>query len=85
MERPISARAGGGKVTAMASNGRRSPQRPQIQHVAGGASVEEAAAIAVALERFLADTSPPPRAEPVSRWLRAALREGVEARQSFPL
>ena len=43
------------------------------------ASDSEAAAIVAAVERFLADTSPPPAeaAEPESGWLRAALREGV--------
>ena len=43
------------------------------------ATPEEAAAIAAALERFLADTAPAPTAsEPVSAWGRAALLEGVE-------
>jgi hypothetical protein len=44
------------------------------------ASAEEAAAITAAVERFLADTAPPPAADagPESGWLRAALREGVE-------
>jgi hypothetical protein len=44
------------------------------------ASPQEAAAIVAAVERFLADTTPPPaaEAETESGWLRAALREGVE-------
>jgi hypothetical protein len=43
------------------------------------ASSQEAAAIAAALEQFVRDTSgpPEPRSEPVSRWGRAALLEGV--------
>jgi hypothetical protein len=47
--------------------------------VTASASPEEAAAIAAALERFLADTAPAP--EPVSQvggWLRTALAEGVD-------
>ena len=45
------------------------------------ASDEEAEAIVTALERFLAETAPAP-AQPAeqSRWQRAALREGVGAR-----
>jgi hypothetical protein len=47
--------------------------------IAPGASLEEAAAIVAALERYVADTAPPP-ANPSSRrsgWLRTALLEGV--------
>ncbi len=46
--------------------------------IAPGASPEEAAAIVAALERFVFDTAPPPPppARP-SRWLRAALLEGI--------
>ena len=48
------------------------------------ASPEEAAAIAAALERFLWETSPVPRASaPRSRWQEAALREGVSVRGQF--
>jgi hypothetical protein len=45
------------------------------------ASPEEAAAIAAAIEQFLRDTAPVPAAEPEarSRWLDAAMREGVGA------
>jgi hypothetical protein len=49
--------------------------------VPGAASEDEAAAVAAALERFLADTAP--SAEPrqtISPWLKAALIEGVSAR-----
>jgi hypothetical protein len=49
--------------------------------VTGGASDEEAAAIAVALERFLAETAPTPAGPQVSPWQRVALDEGVSARQ----
>ena len=46
------------------------------------ASESEAAAIVAAMERFLAETAPPPfaGAAPGSRWQRAALTEGVSAR-----
>jgi hypothetical protein len=62
----------------MASNGKRKPPRPQIQLRAASATPEEAAAIAAALERFLAETAPAaaPR-ERISRWQRAALEGGV--------
>ena len=44
----------------------------------GPATEPEAAAIAAALERFLADTAPPPApADAVSRWQQVGLREGV--------
>jgi hypothetical protein len=66
----------------MATNGKRRPARPRIEISAPSASSTEAVAIAAALEQFLADTAPAPqRAEPTSGWQRAALREGVEARQ----
>jgi hypothetical protein len=66
-----------------ASNGERKPPRPRIELVSGGASESEAAAIAAALERFLAETAPTPEsAGPAqSPWLRAALEEGISARQ----
>jgi hypothetical protein len=63
----------------MAGNGKRRPPRPSIQIAATSASPDEAAAIAAALEQFLADTAPAPApVETVSRWGRAALIEGVE-------
>ena len=50
--------------------------------VPGTATAEEAAAVATALERFLAETAPAPESrEAVSPWLRAALLEGVGARR----
>ena len=60
------------------ANGKRRPPRPRIEIQASAASPEEAAAIAAALEQFLAETAPAPGPAEVSRWQRAALREGVE-------
>ena len=65
------------------TNGKRRPPRPQIELVSGSASDTEAAAIVAALEQFLADTAPTPdpgEAEQ-SPWQRAALEEGIAARQ----
>jgi hypothetical protein len=64
-------------------NGNRKPPRPRIEMVSGGASASEAAAIVAALERFLADTAPAPAAAgpAQSAWQRAALEEGIGARQ----
>jgi len=57
-------------------------RRPELSIVAPGASVQEAAAVVAALERFMRDTAPPIAAAPPRRspWLEASLREGV-ARQ----
>jgi hypothetical protein len=63
-----------------ARNGRQSPPRPRIEVQSAAASPDEAAAIAAALERFLWETAPAPQAAPRSRWLEAALREGVSVR-----
>jgi hypothetical protein len=51
--------------------------------VSGGATETEAAAIAGALEQFLIDTAPPPPSDGPrqSGWQRAALEEGISARQ----
>jgi hypothetical protein len=67
----------------MATNGRRRPPRPRIELVSAGASESEAAAIAAAVEQFLADTAPPPESpsESQSPWLRAALKDGISAHQ----
>src|SRR5437588_10086670 len=64
---------------ALSRNGRQRPPRPRIEVRQANASPEEAAAIAAAIEQFLRDTAPPPRpsAEPLNRWLRAGLFEGV--------
>ena len=62
----------------MGRNGRRRPPRPEIGAITPTPSREEAAAIAAAIERFLAETAPAPASpEPTSRWARAALEEGV--------
>ena len=61
----------------MSSNGNRKPPRPRIEVVRGAASEEESAAIAAALEQFLAETAPAPAVAEESRWQRAALVEGV--------
>lgn len=50
--------------------------------MAGSPSVDEATAIAAAVERFLAETAPAAavEAETVGPWQRAALVEGVSAK-----
>jgi hypothetical protein len=59
-------------------NGKQQPARPRIEVSRASASPEETAAIAAAIEQFLRDTAPPPRAgRIVSPWLRAALFEGM--------
>ncbi len=70
----------------MASNGKRRPPRPRIEVAAAGATPEESAVIAAAIERFLVETTPPPEAvEVASPWQRAGLIEGVSAkRRAFP-
>jgi hypothetical protein len=66
----------------VATNGSRKPPHPRIEIVSSTASESEAAAIVAALEQFLADTAPAAAtAAPVSAWQRAALEEGISARQ----
>lgn len=67
----------------MSTNGKRRPPRPRIELVTPAASDGEAAAIVAALEQFLADTAPPPASSgpAQSPWQRAALEEGISARQ----
>ena len=67
----------------MSGNGRRRPPRPRIELVGGTATDTEAAAIVAALEQFLTDTAPAPQASgpAQSPWLRAALEDGISARQ----
>jgi hypothetical protein len=67
----------------MTRNGKQQPPRPNLEIEAPNASPEEAAAIAAALERFLWETAPAPRAAPRSRWQEAALREGVSVHGQF--
>jgi len=66
----------------MATNGERRPPRPRIELVTEPASEREAAAIVAALEKFLAETAPAPSSggPSASWWQRAALMEGVCAR-----
>ena len=70
-------------VNASGSNGRRKPPRPRIELVSSVGSEREAAAIVAAVEQFLADTAPAPQSAGPrqSPWLRAALEEGIAARQ----
>lgn len=65
------------------SNGNRKPPRPRIELLTGASSRSEAAAVVAALEQFLADTAPPPADDgpAQSPWQRAALEEGIAARQ----
>lgn len=68
----------------MSRNGERRPPRPWIEMISSGASESEAAAVVAAIEQFLADTAPPPtspEASGISPWARAALEDGVAARQ----
>lgn len=53
--------------------------------ISGPATPAEAAAVSAAIERFIGDTAiaPPADAESMSPWLRAALVEGVGAKDSF--
>jgi len=54
-------------------------RRPRFELIAPSASAEEAAAVVAALERFMRATAPvlSAVAEPLDRWRRAALIEGV--------
>ena len=67
----------------MGRDGERRPPRPRIEILSSGASASEAAAVVAAIERFLADTAPAPEAEvpAISPWARAALEDGIAARQ----
>jgi hypothetical protein len=67
----------------MSTNGERKPPRPRIEMVSTGASESEAAAVVAAIEQFLADTAPAPVADGprISPWARAALEDGIAARQ----
>ena len=67
----------------MSGNGNRLPPRPRIEML-GPTEPREAAAVIAAVEQFLADTAP--ASEPVTArnpWQRAALVEGVTAKQAF--
>jgi len=63
-------------------NGNRRPPRPRIEML-GPAAADEAAAIVAAVERFLAETAPAPAPdERANPWQRAALLEGVSAKDA---
>lgn len=67
----------------MSANGNRRPPRPRIE-ILSADEPREAAAVIAAVEQFLADTAPaaaPRRA--VNPWQRAALLEGVGAKDGF--
>ncbi len=67
----------------MSSNGDGRPPRPHIEMLAS-AEPAEAAAVIAAVEQFLADTAAAPRAEEEQNpWQRAALLEGVRAKDAF--
>jgi hypothetical protein len=53
--------------------------------ISGPATPAEAAAVSAAIERFLGDTAiaPPPVDSGMNPWLKAALAEGVSAKDSF--
>jgi hypothetical protein len=63
----------------MARNGNRKPPRPRIELMTPAASPEEAAAVTAAIEQFLADTAPAPKAsaDRMPAWQWAGLQEGV--------
>ena len=69
----------------MSRNGARKPPRPRIELLSAAGSDTEAAAVVAAVEQFLADTAPTPAAAAagpgLSPWARAALEEGIAARQ----
>jgi len=71
---------------AVTRNGRARPTRPQIEITHTAATVEEAAAVAAAIEQFLRDTAPAPAppTEPVSRWKRTGLLESTQRMPLFP-
>jgi len=68
---------------AVSSNGNRKPPRPRIEMLSA-AEPEEAAAVIAAVEQFIAETAPAPATSaPVRPWQRAALLEGVRAKEAF--
>ncbi len=70
-------------MAQVSSNGNDRPSRPRIA-VRGPAGPEEAAAAIAAVEQFLTDTTPAPAtATRVNPWQRAALLEGIRAKQAF--
>jgi hypothetical protein len=62
-------------------------RRPKLLTIAPGASPEEAAAVAAALEQFMRQTTPVvvPAAPAPNAWAQAALHEGVSRQPELPL
>jgi hypothetical protein len=62
-------------------------RRPKLQLIAPGATPEEAAAVAAAIEHFMRATAPVVVAEPPvpPRWQVAGLYEGVAREPALPL
>jgi hypothetical protein len=65
------------------ADGKRRPPRPRIKLLTA-ASEAEAVAVVAAVERFLIDTAPAAQTQSANRWQRAALEEGISARQRDP-
>jgi hypothetical protein len=65
------------------TDGKRRPPRPRIELISSAATDTEAAAIVAAVEQYLVEAAPAPAASDRerSRWQRAALEEGIAARQ----
>jgi hypothetical protein len=62
-------------------------RRPKLVTIAPGASPEEAAAVAAALEQFMRQTAPIviPEDPVPNPWVQAALHEGVSRQPELPL
>jgi hypothetical protein len=72
------------RFAAVGRNGKRAQRRPRVELITPAPSPQEAEAIAAAIERFVAETAPAPAiSSPQSRWQRAALHEGVGAKQAL--
>ena len=90
MSRAIASRAAAGgaaapaiKVAVVPGSDNRWPRQPRIE-ILGAAEPRESAAVVAAIEQFLADTAPAPEPAPARNpWQRAALVEGVMAKQVF--
>ncbi|CAN5563637.1 hypothetical protein BH10ACT11_BH10ACT11_01180 [soil metagenome] len=66
----------------MRSNGDRNDTRSEIELLTPARSAGEAAAIVAAIEQFIGETTPVASEKPAgSAWQRAALEEGIAARQ----
>ncbi len=66
----------------MSANGNHGSPKPRIELLTPARSAGEAAAIVAALEQFIAETTPvADEKSATSAWQRAALEEGIAARQ----